>query len=369
MKILIIGEFSAFAKHLKSGFKQLGHHCVVTTPGDDFKGLKGDSDDIKYSVYKDFKILGKTLVGSHRILNPITNRKIAQAVKKIGRPDLILIINHVFVSASFWQVGVSIKYIRECHSLGTKVISLCCGGAPCEMYRSSLRYYDIMYPQGYPTPTKLDDRKFTKLLGLSDLIVPIGWDYKHNVTEYCKAKGITTPIHNSIPLPITIEDTKITSCIGRRIVIFHGIIREQFKGTKYFREALERITKEFPEKVEVVIDGKMPYEQYIELLKRMDILLDQTNSYGMGVNAELGLMQGKVVLSGNEPENENDMQLGRFPCINAKPDVDYLYEILKDLILNPEKVDKIKLESRNFAIRYLDAKIIARRYLESVDLA
>ena len=50
-------------------------------------------------------------------------------------------------------------------------------------------------------------------------------------------------------------ETEISSCVGRRIVIFHGIIREDFKGTKYFLEALERIKQEYPDKVEIIVDG------------------------------------------------------------------------------------------------------------------
>lgn len=34
MTILIIGEFSGFAKYLKAGFVSLGHKCVVVTNTD-----------------------------------------------------------------------------------------------------------------------------------------------------------------------------------------------------------------------------------------------------------------------------------------------------------------------------------------------
>ena len=39
MNILIIGEFSAFAKHLKNGFKKLGHQVTIVHAGDSFKKI------------------------------------------------------------------------------------------------------------------------------------------------------------------------------------------------------------------------------------------------------------------------------------------------------------------------------------------
>ena len=162
-------------------------------------------------------------------------------------------------------------------------------------------------------------------------------------------------------------ETEISSCVGRRIVIFHGIIREDFKGTKYFLEALERIKQEYPDKVEIIVDGKMPYDEYVTVLKKMDILLDQTNSYGMGINAELGMMMGKVVFTGNEPENEDDMQLGKSPAINAIPNSSYIYMKLKELVDNPEEIERIKKESRAFALTHLASPVVAGRYIQLID--
>lgn len=366
MNILIVGEFSAFAKHLKNGFKALGHKAIVVTNGDNFKGLNGEADDIKYSVPKDIQLFGWTFAGSHRLLNPFSTANLKRKIKSLDVSEIIFIINPVFVSSSFWQSGVDINLIRQYQRQGSKVILSCCGAAPSERNRKDLKYYNFMFPDGYPASTSLDEKKYQTLLRMADAIVPIGYDYRFSVTKYCNDNNIDKEVHSPIPLPITIEDSEINSCVGRKIVIFHGIIREDFKGTQFFVDALEKIKADYPDKVEAVVDGKMPYDKYVELLKRMDILLDQTNSYGMGVNAELGLMQGKVVLSGNEPENEEDMNIGPFPCINAKPDVDYLYEKLKYLVLNPEKIDHIKKESRDFAVKYLDARVIAQRYIDCV---
>ena len=360
MNILIVGEFSAFAKHLKRGFRELGHNVVVVTKGDGFKKLDGDKEDIKYHIPK-----GVCNVSATRFLvAPKENRMLRKKLEQLPLPDLIVVINVVFITDTFFSVGVPLSYIEDCKKKGTKVISTSCGSDPTVTYYHEIKYCKEKYPNGLYEYKRRHKKRFNRLLEDSDVIIPIGYDYYYSVNRYCQEYGISTKISHSIPLPITIEDVEISSCVGRKIIIFHGIIREDFKGTKYFITALDRIKKEFPDKVEVIVDGKMPYDRYVDLLKRMDILLDQTNSYGMGINAELGMMMGKVVFTGNEPENEVDMNIGRCPAINAIPDSNYLYNRIKELIENPEEIDRVKRKSREFALSYLNAAIVAQRYID-----
>lgn len=367
LRILIIGEFSGFAKNLKSGFTDLGHKVTIVSAGDGFKKIETDSDDIKYSN-KRLKLFGKYIPKSHLLFAPFENRKIQRRLNLISEHiDIIIVINYGFTTNSILKAGVNLKYIKKILSNGAKLMMICCGGDPAlynNLYNNNLKYSEQF--QGFSKKLLHKDSKFEFLIRESSLIIPTSFEYKNSIDIYCKKNKFNVNIVNVIPIPIPILNCTINSVINKKIVIFHGIIRENDKGTIYFLSALEKIKDDFNDKVEVIIDGKMPYNEYIKLLDKMDILLDQTNSYGMGVNAVLGLMKGKVVLGGNEPENEENMGLGKVPIINVIPDIDYIYNILKELILNPEKVDKIKLESRKFAVENLDAKIIANRYLELI---
>ena len=167
-------------------------------------------------------------------------------------------------------------------------------------------------------------------------------------------------------MPITRTEFIQNSCVGRKIVIYHGIIREQCKGSSFFIQALGKLSEKYNDAVEVHIVKRIPYDTYIKLFEKMDILLDQTNSYGIGMNATLGLMNGKVVFSGNEPENERELNVGRSPVINATPSVDEIYDKLEFLVNNPNEIERIKIESRLYAEANLDSAIIAQRYLVSV---
>jgi len=365
MRILIVGEFSGFAKNLKSGFSDLGHKVTIVSSGDGFKKIDTDEDDIKFSNRR-LKLFGKYIPKSYLLFAPFENKKIQRKLNLISESiDIVIVINSVFTTNTIFSTGVNIKYIDKLLSKGSKLVVSCCGGDPANRkYYSDLRYWKEIFPQGIKYPKKQQQELFNMLLLKSQIIIPTSYVYFYTIVKYSKCNDFKVNISNVIPLPIQINDYNFKSCIGRKIVIFHGVIRETAKGTKYFLSALEKIKENFGDKIEVIVDGKMPYNEYIKLLDKVDILLDQTNSYGMGVNAVLGLMKGKVVLGGNEKENEENMGLGKVPVINVIPDSDYIYNVLKELILNPEKIDKIKLESRKFAVEKLDAKIIAKRYLD-----
>ena len=60
-----------------------------------------------------------------------------------------------------------------------------------------------------------------------------------------------------------------------RVIFFHGLNSECKKGTKYIRKALENIQQKYTNDVEVIIDGYMPQEKYLALMKKADVVIDQ----------------------------------------------------------------------------------------------
>lgn len=365
MKILIIGEFSGFAKHLKNGFNHFGHEVCIVHTGDGFKNFKAGENDILYSLPNDIKIGSFAIKKSNIIFRHRTNNEIVAKLKKKGNFDLIVIICDGFVTDSILRIGISLNYVKEQVQKGAKVILTTCGGdAAHHKYLPEEKYFNIAFPKGIPG--RIYSKKLCKLLKLTSVIVPTAYDYYYTMSRFLDNDfGKKVPM-TYVPLPITITPTTITSCKNRKIVIFHGVTRPVIKGTPFFKEALKRIQNEFPDHVEIIVAGHMPYDKYVEVFNRLDILLDQTNSYGMGINANLGLMNGKVVFSGNEPEEES-LRGYPSPVINAKPDANDIYEKLKYLVTHPDEIDRIKNESREYALNYLDSEKIASRYLKIID--
>lgn len=368
MNIIIVGEFSAFAKHLKRGFSDLGHHVVVISNGDGWKRIKGDINDIQYSD-TNLTFKGKSIPYSF-VYNVIkSNILIKKGLRKAfnARPiDLIIVVNYIFLSSSWTQAGVKLGYIQKQLLSGTKLIMSVCGGDPA--YR--LTYPDRLKEWGYTVPVEDEDVRFSFLLKNAQSIIPTSFSYYHAIEYYSSFHRVDlNKLSKAIPLPITIKkDVVIHSCVGRKIVIFHGIIRPRMKGTYFIQPAMKRIQLDFPDRVECICKGHMAYDEYLKVFDKIDILIDQASGNGWGMNSAIGAMMGKCVLVSCGKENGENMSIPDIPFVEIKRNEDSIYETLKMLIQHPEEIDRIKMSSRSFAERYCDSRIVARQYIEAVGL-
>lgn len=368
MNVLIIGEFSAFAKHLKAGFKQLGHNVTITQDGDGWKNIEGDKDDICYKEYA-LRFRGRNIPHTGFISVIKANYFIKKELRRRYRDhniDLIIVINYIFTSSTYKQAGVKLSFIKDRINKGTKLILAVCGGDPAMRYT-----YPEIYREWGQEPFPIHDDRYTFLVAHAHKIIPTTYLYYEAIHNYNSYESFDVgKISRAIPLPMTIEEKcQISSCLERKIVIFHGIIRPLMKGTFFIQPAMERIQKEFPDRVVCICKGNMPYDEYVKVFEDVDILIDQASGgNGWGVNAAIGAMKGKCVLTTCGPENGENMGIPDIPFVQIKRDENHIYETLKHLVLNPEEIDKIKLKSRNFMEQYCNCRKVAQRYLESVNL-
>lgn len=366
MNILIVGEFSSFAKHLASGFRQLGHYVVIVHTGDVWKKIPGTRDDINYRN-SNIRIAGKEIKGSWILKSRLVRRRLHKELESRFSNkdvDLVFVVNFAFLSKSLFQTGVSISYLKKLVAGGSKMVMSICGFDPACYY---------FFPNIYKWKVSLTEPRYTFLIKNSDTIIPTALSYREAIEAYCENFGYDkTIISPTIPLPITVEENyKIDSCVGRKIVIFHGIIRPEMKGSSFIKEAMDRLQLDFPDKVTCVCKGGMPYDEYLKLFEKVDILIDQASEggRGWGMNAAIGAMKGKCVLTCSGDDVAQDMGFESIPFVDIKRDSNQIYETLKELILSPEKIDEKKKESRKFIEENCDSKIVAQRYLEMVGLA
>lgn len=363
MNILILGDFSSLAINLKAGFKELGHRVVNVRTTDGFKNYVGGEDDIIYTTNRRLTLFGVRLPKTHLLTAISDNRQLRKEVCSICEFfNLIIIINEVFVSTSIFYAGISIDYILGQKACGAKIVMCSCGGnTALRMFGKMLKYNHIAFPEGRKYPSGNDIKKFNKILDCADIVCPISYSYWATIKKYCERYGFDKKIE-CLSVPIVLDEYEFNSCYGRKVVIFHGKSRPD-KGSYYIEEALKRIQDDFSELVEILVFKPMEYAKYVKQFDRIDILIDQTNGYGIGMNAALGLMKGLVVLGGNEPEDNECM--GRIsPVINITPDSNQIYNVLSDLLLNKQLIDTIKKESRSFAVNYLSATVVARNLLD-----
>jgi hypothetical protein len=175
-----------------------------------------------------------------------------------------------------------------------------------------------------------------------------------------------------IPFPIelnqTEEEIQIPTRKGQKIRFFIGIQRHRtaLKGTDIMLRALERIVTDYPEQAEMVKAESVPFNQYREMMRSSDVLLDQIYSYTPAMNALLAMSQGLILVGGGEEENytilgEEELR----PIINVQPNEEDVYRQLEQLVLHPERIDQLKRDSIAYICRHHDSIKVAKQYLEA----
>lgn len=382
MKILIIGEYSSLAKNLKSGFNKLGIETEQISYGDGWKKIPmAGTNNLLIEEgcnFGNLKIKKKEIRGSWRIFEILRFYKYFFEVKKRilnflknKKYDKILIINQEFIANNithliFNKTFVEFRDLKKTLNDKSRLYIVACGDDSVYIkYLKKYRYNP--YPRGYRGKNfikKINISNYKKILEKIDGIIPTCYDY----AEPYRHSYIKEKLKPTIQFPIDLSDIKYTpNTIKEKIVIFHGLNREEFKGTKYIREAMENIKKKYPEKVEIIIDGKMPLEEYKKILERTNIVIDQCNSYSYAMNALISMAQGKVVFSGNEPECSNELGRNDIPVVNILPNVKDIEEKLEYFVNNPHLIAEIGEKSRKFVEEFHECSIVAKKYLEVME--
>jgi hypothetical protein len=127
---------------------------------------------------------------------------------------------------------------------------------------------------------------------------------------------------------------------------------------------MNRIKDKYPDKVEIIVDGLMPLNKYLQLIKNVDIVIDQCLSYEYGMNAVYSMAMGKVVLSGNEIETQIHFQRSDIPIINILPSADDIFDKLERLIFDPNKILELSKKSRIFVEEFHDSIKVANQFIQ-----
>ena len=123
--------------------------------------------------------------------------------------------------------------------------------------------------------------------------------------------------------------------------------------------------KKFPNHIETTIIGGLGFDDYMRYLSRADIVIDQVNSYSMGMNALMSMAIGKIILGGNELEsNINEHNLDN-PCINVRPDGDDIVQKVEELLDKRNSLESIANNGRQYIEKYHSHIIVAQQYLDA----
>lgn len=381
MKILLLGEYSNVHNTLAEALRKRGHKVVLANNGDFWKDYPRDID-----LRHDLTTLG-TLSFAWRLL---------KALPKMRGFDIVQLINPVFLELKVERIWPIYSYLRR-HN--RKVVMLAAGDDYYSVYvhknLKPLRYSDHnrgkedwccdfgrrVQEDWIGTPRETLTRQIARDC---DAIVGCAYEYwlPYTLTTDTSSDGqplshklvsIPFPYHPTPtthhPTPNTHHPTPNTHPptpnTQHPLRVFIGIsrTRSEFKGTDIMLKAAEDLQLKYPTQMELIKVEGVPFDEYQRLLSGSDVMLDQLYSYGPGMNALLALSQGIITFTGGEPEHYD--LLGEQQCrpiINVTPDYDSVSSQLEDLILHPDRVARLKQQSRDYVLRNHDSHIIAEQY-------
>lgn len=370
MKVLLLGEYSAFSRNLKQGLKSKGCEVTVYTSGDSFKQIKYDDDDL-YVKSKDKYLFQFRLKGTWRIEWIINYLRVRNYKKKNKASlDYILIVNPDFIgSPGIFRGYFTLEDCRKLLNVNGKLFLSACGvDLPYLKYGSLMRYWpfsDFSREQIQELIDRLDSALFQKLIASVSGVIPVMYDNAFVYRELAKSNSVK--VFPTIPLPI---DTRAVQCLPNipkdKIVIFHGRSRDDFKGSEIIVKALNKIKERYPDKVDLLLPERLPFNEYIKVMKGANIVVDQCRSYSYAMNALYAMSMGKVVLSGNEPECADEFGVTA-PVINILPDAGDIEKKLEGFINDPSLIPYCGELSRQFTERFHDSEKIALEYINLLE--
>ena len=366
MRILLLGEYSNVHNTLASGLRELGHEVTVASNGDFWRDYSRD-----INLARDMGIAG-TVSFLYRLL---------LALPKMRGYDIVQLINPVFLELKAERLYRIFDYLKRHNG---KVVLLAAGDdyyyPELHTRRKVMRYSDFYIGDEehccdfVRTQTREwlygEKGRLTRYVAKRcDAIVACAYEYwlPYNLSEDTSPDGerLNRKLY-SIPFAYSIPDKPVSRVAGK-VRVFIGISRErsEMKGTDIMLQAARDLQRLYPDRMELLVANGVSFDEYSRMMDSSDVLLDQIYSYGPGMNALLAMSKGIVAVSGAEPEHyellgENEVM----PIVNVYPSYEDVYRNLEKLILNPELVNRLKLQSREYVARNHEYIRVSRQYVE-----
>ena len=365
MKVLLLGDYSNCHVSLAAGLRRLGHFVVVASEG---SGWMDTERTINLSRY-----IRGPLGGALLYAQLLTSRKLQGF-------DIVALTSPTFVRLKPHRIR---KIFNLLKSRNDKIVLTAAGtdkafvdmvtAVDCPLCYTE--YFNVDGSQNMANSANLEHDKLWQQGRLGEFCEYIYDNVDGVMTvlyEYHLAMQRRIPSNKLayIGIPIDLESV---SPIQRSLVqdgkvnFFLGRKREylDFKGTRILGNIAQIVVKENPDKCRLNIVENIPYRQYMEALRSGDLVLDQLYSYTPATNALLAMAAGQAVVSGAEPEYYDFIgEKSSFPVFNAVPDESRLYELLTDLVNNPDKIIAAGAQGRDFVTKHNDCEIVAQRCLD-----
>lgn len=352
MRILLFGEYSGFFNCLKDGLVALGHDVFMVSNGDGVKDFPSDFRWDKH-VFANSK-------GRLKILGNIANLMLHPRYL-VGYDVVLLIAPNEISIRQQWLNRIPYDFLRHFN----KKIYLSGAGITAhlfdywynsnEKYRSYMEGYfigaDYVFYQNNKELLSWED----ELLNKVDGYIPIWYEYYMPFKDYRSCRNI-------IRIPVNTKQFEYKpNKVNDKIVFYHGS-RSECKGTRYIKAAFEKMKKYYGNKGEFICAGMLPFEEYMKLVDRTNVIVDDANSYSVAMNGFFSMLKGKLIMGGAEPVANEMYGYRNNPIFNICPDVDQICETMIEIINRKDEIESIGLKGRRFVEEYHDYIDIARQY-------
>jgi hypothetical protein len=354
MNILLVGEYSGYHMNLAKGLRYLGHNVVLAGYRDGQKKMNVDYDF--GSQGRSPKVVFKRLMDINKHFG---------FIEMASNFDVIQFINPFIFPVCG---GYNQFLMKKLLSIKAKKVYAACGD-DCMVLKNSMqkmRYSPWAEWIKYDLKTSDYDKVFyfkraaidwnNYFIERMDAVVPAMYEYK------IAYEGLPT-LREVTPLPVHLDSFHYsTNTVDEKMVFFHGINRYGFKGTKYVIQAFESIKNKYVESAEFIVSKSMPYEEYVKVLKKTNVVVDQVNSYSLGMNGVISMALGKVVLGGCEPESLDQYNENHSPVFNITPDVKSISQAVEYLLDNKNCISELGYQSRHFVEKHHCSIKVAKKF-------
>ena len=353
MKILLLGEHSGVHAALKKGLVQLGHDVLLVSNGASWREIESDINLMGGGGSFSAKVT--------RLIRPLL------LIPKLKNFDVVQLVSTGIFRDFLGMNSIVIKQVLA----RNKKVFLSISGCNPSFYKYSNS------PKGLPglcTACKITDLKSdicqyqtlhadeweTKIISKIAGVIPWAYEYGQAFKQFKNLPKVL----ETMPFPLSVENISyVPNRPAKKVIFFHGLNREGFKGTNLIVKALENMKKKYPNDIDIIIDGKLSLMKYLELLQNVNVVIDQLYTKSYGMNALFSMAQGKVVLAGNDQNSMESMGFIGCPIINISPEVQAIEIAMTNVLENKNNIEEIGAKSRNYVIKYHDSKFVAEKFL------
>jgi hypothetical protein len=354
LKIMLVGEVSGVHRELRAGLGRLGHEITQAHTGDTYRRF--DADITYEQVTADARraplTFAKQLSTQLKMLSGVRGYDVVQ-----------------FISAKFihWRLQqLALPLLRKQNG-AVVMVNVSCSAefnrfmrdqtkTPCaECKRFDLTNGACPWEQEH-------ERRFEERVyrSASALVATHHWYF-----EPLRRLNLDVPIFRAA-LPIDLEGVQVNPPrTNGPLRVYYGETRHGFKGGEHIVPAIEDLARTHPDDFEFVRTSRIAFKDYLRRLDECDVLIDQANAAGMGMNAVYAMARGKVTLTGAETEELEflDAAPAEAPMVNVRPSAEQIRSQLLSLLDDREATRARGLASRAFVERFNSADVVARRFV------